>query len=1129
VVDIYSFPSYTSGTNHCTKAGIFKSQAGLNLNNSEKIKISSDAPGARLFMLGNEALARGAIEAGVKMAAAYPGTPSTEIVETLISLQNDLDMQIEWSVNEKVAFGAAFGASLCGVRGMAVMKHVGVNVALDSIMTAAYIGASGGLVIVEAEDPGQWSSQNEQDNRFIAEEAYLPVLEPSTAAEARDMLKEAFSLSEEFGQPFVLRSVTRIGHSRSDITLGTINRTKYRAVPTLDPDKLVMLPDAARKHRRLMIERLCRIKQAVNSWPCNRLKINPRAELGIIASGISYSYLLEALAWLKLEDRVSLLKIGTPYPLPEEPVKQILRLNPRILVVEELEPYLETHIKAVAQENGIITRIQGKDLLPKAGEYSVRIIVEAFCRIFNLKTPFDFKQADILVKETAPLLPERLPGLCAGCPHRNSHFIIKNVCERIKKETGIEPIRPGDIGCNSLGVNPPLNDIDLSTCMGGGFDLSNGIARVTDIPVIAHMGDSTFFHSGMAPMVNAVYNGTKITMIVMDNLTTAMTGSQPSPSSPRNSPAENTPAIRPEDIARACGIKFSAAVDPQDVETAMKTLYEAVKFKGPSFLVFRHPCAIMEQREKKARGEKIVPCTVNPGKCLSKADPYCTAACPLHIDVRGYVKLIGEGQYDQALKLIKEKLPFPGIMGRICTRPCEGKCKRGAVDESIAIAALKRSAADFGAESGEDLATAQEKPERIAVVGGGPAGCMAAYDLRKAGYRVTLFESQSVLGGMLSAGIPHYRLPRDIVLKELGRVRQMGVEVRLNTRVGADIKLSRLREQYQAVFIAAGAHRGKKLDIENGNRPGVTDGIAFLKRVNSGEKMEVKERVAVIGGGNVAVDCARSCLRLGFKEVQIVYRREKKQMPAIADEVKEAEKEGVLFHFMAVPARVLVEGNKVVGIACSRIRPGKIDESGRERPEVLQDTNFRFGVDMLIEAVGEEPDLEFLEDLPLALNNKLIKTDPLTLVTGIPGIFAGGDAVSGPATVIEALAAGRKAAVSIRRYLSGESLTDGREAEGTQLSQLQVETEGVIAMPRLPLPRLEVDQRRHNFSEVDAGYSIEEARQEAGRCLDCGCEKCIGLLGCPAISLIDGYPVIDSAQCPGCGLCAHVCPAGAIE
>jgi indolepyruvate ferredoxin oxidoreductase, alpha subunit len=1103
----------------------------MTLETAGKIKISSDAPGARLFVLGNEAIARGAIEAGAEVVAAYPGTPSTEIVETLMNSRGDLNMQVEWSVNEKVAFGTAFGASLCGVRAMAVMKHVGVNVALDSIMTAAYIGAAGGLVLVEAEDPGQWSSQDEQDNRFVAEMAYLPTLEPSSAGEARDMTADAFALSEKYGQPFMLRSVTRIGHSRSDLTLGKIARKKPAASCNIDPHKLVMLPDVARKHRRLMIARLEKIKKDVDSWAYNAIEQEPGARLGIIASGISYSFVKEALAWMQLQEQVSVLKIGTPYPLPEQLVTSFLRGVPRALIVEELEPYLENHIKALAQMKGIGIPIHGKDTLPVSGEYTARIVSQALGRIFNTNTAENFAAIDARVREAASLLPDRPPGLCAGCPHRASHLIIKTVCQRIKRRTGVEPIRPGDIGCNCLGVQSPMNDVDISTCMGGGYDLASGLARVTDAPVIAHLGDSTFFHSGMPPLVNAAHHGKRITLIVLDNQTTAMTGAQPSPSglNPENTAIS---PIKPEDIARACGIKFVAVVDPLDRDEAIKKLEKAVSFKGTSFLVFRRACAIVEQREKRARGEKIVPCEVQQAKCLAAAPPYCTATCPLHVDARGYVKLVGEGKYDQALKLIQQKLPFPGIMGRICTRPCEGKCKRGEIDESIAIAALKRVAADFGKLDDDELAVTHRRTEKVAIVGGGPAGCLAAYDLGRLGYQVELFDASPALGGMLTAAIPRYRLPEEIIHRDLDRMEKLGIKIRLNTRIGKDIPFERLMSQHQAVFLAPGAQRGKRLDIPNpaasASTRGVIEGIEFLKAVNAGKQIEAKGRVAVIGGGNVAVDCARTCLRLGFKYVEVLYRRDKKRLPAIAAEVAEAEREGVSFRFLVTPVEILAKGAQVSGLVCGRIQPGKSVEDRSQALEVQEGANFEIETDLVINATGEEPDLVFLNDTPLATERGLIKADPLTLATNIPGVFAGGDAVSGPATAVEALAAGRKAAISIDRYLKGEDLKERREGEGTHISPLQVETEDIAKRSRREMPLLAEGRRSNNMTEVELGYTREQAAEEAARCLHCGCEKCMAETGCPAIMVEDGKVSIDSSQCPGCGLCAEFCPTHAI-
>jgi len=311
----------------------------------KELTVGSDAPGERLFLLGNEAIARGAIEAGVQVAAAYPGTPSSEIMETLAGLAQQLGIYVEWSTNEKVAFEVAFAASLSGLRALASMKHVGLNVAHDAVMTASYAGARGGMVLLVADDPWAWSSQSEQDSRYIAEQGYLPVLEPSSVAEAKDMMVDAFRLSEEFHHPFMVRPVTRISHGRSDVALGEIFKERRQGYFTKDPARLVFTPAGARKNRPLMIDRFNQIKQAVDTFPGNHLELQDGARLGIIACGLSYSYTREALKWLGLESQVSLLKIGTPHPLPERLVKELLEAVPEVLVAEELDPFVELHEK----------------------------------------------------------------------------------------------------------------------------------------------------------------------------------------------------------------------------------------------------------------------------------------------------------------------------------------------------------------------------------------------------------------------------------------------------------------------------------------------------------------------------------------------------------------------------------------------------------------------------------------------------------------------------------------------------------------------------------------------------------------------------------------------------------------
>ncbi|OGO21354.1 MAG: indolepyruvate ferredoxin oxidoreductase subunit alpha, partial [Chloroflexi bacterium RBG_16_50_9] len=679
----------------------------------EKLTIASDAPGKSLFMLGNEAIARGAIEGGVQVVAAYPGTPSSEITESIINVAKQFDIYAEWSINEKVAFEVAMAASMCGVRALAVMKHVGVNVAHDPLMTAGYIGAKGGLVLVSADDPGQWSSQVEQDNRYIAEQGYIPVLEPSSAQEAKDMMADAFRLSEEFNQLFMLRSVTRIGHARGDVRLGKMTREKREGRFVKNP-LFVTLPANSRKSRVQMIQRLAKIKDAFDSLSYNQLKIGKGAKLGVIASGISYSYALEALRWLEMEDKASILKIGTPYPLPEKLTRELLSSAPLVLVVEELEPIIETHVKAIAQEAGITVKIHGKDVLPTAGELSTRLVTEAIIKLTGVKAPVDFSKIDNLAKEVAPLLPLRPPTMCAGCPHRASLYAINVAAKRVSRETGMEPILPGDIGCYAMGASPPLNADDTAICMGSGFDIPNGLAKVVKNPIIGHMGDSTFFHSGIPPMINAVQNKSKMTMVVLDNSITAMTGFQPRPGAGSGQDGDETPVIKMEDIAKASGVKFVRVIAPFDLKSSIDTIEKAIKFNGPSFIVSRELCSILYQRELRAKGEKLVPYQVDQKKCIANSMPYCTATCPLHIDVRGYVTLVNKGKFDEALKLIKEILPFPAIVGRVCTRPCEGKCKRGEVDEPIAINALKRSAVDHG-KADDDLTIAKERKEKVAV------------------------------------------------------------------------------------------------------------------------------------------------------------------------------------------------------------------------------------------------------------------------------------------------------------------------------------------------------------------------------------------------------------------------------
>jgi heterodisulfide reductase subunit A-like polyferredoxin len=484
--------------------------------------------------------------------------------------------------------------------------------------------------------------------------------------------------------------------------------------------------------------------------------------------------------------------------------------------------------------------------------------------------------------------------------------------------------------------------------------------------------------------------------------------------------------------------------------------------------------------------------------------PPCRAACPLQVNVQGYVALISQGKFKEALTLVREKNPLPGICGRVCTHPCEGECLRQNVDEPIAIDLLKRFVADYekpvcvqrtGREVDFELKIEQEKENRIAIIGSGPAGLTAAYDLRKMGYKPTIFEALPVAGGMLRVGIPDYRLPKDILKKEISILEDLGIEIKLNTPLGENLTIEDLKNNgYEAIFIAVGAHLSLKLEIPGEDLKGVYPGVEFLRRVNLGEKVEVGEKVVVVGGGNAAIDAARTVYRLGAKEVTIIYRRSRVEMPANKEEIEEAEKEGIKIFYLAAPTRILGKESKVNQVQCIRMRLGEPDASGRRRPIPLEGSEFIINADMIIPALGQSSDLSFLGS-PHKFNlvrGRGFEVDPLTLETNLKGIFAGGDTVTGPDTVIEAMAAGRKAAISIDRYLNGEDMRLGREGEGAQESKIEADIEGLKPEKRKKVATFSVDERKGNFKEVVLGFSEEEAIAEAKRCLACGgCSECM--------------------------------------
>jgi indolepyruvate ferredoxin oxidoreductase alpha subunit len=568
--------------------------------------LTKGAPGKQYLLLGNEAIARGAIEAGLELASTYPGTPSSEIGDSLFRATKHGKYFFEYCTNEKVAMEVAGAAAIANARAMVVMKHVGLNVASDAFMTLNYIGVRAGLVIVSADDPGCWSSQNEQDNRFYALLGDTPMLEPSDPQEAKDMTVYAFELSETLEQPVLLRVTTRISHTRAGVELGPITPPRKNAHFERDPFRFVTVPTVARKRHPILIEKM---KQATKiSEQSEWNKIKGRGKLGIITSGVSYNYVLEALNALQI--KATVFKIGMSYPLPKDRIQEFIALKEKIVIVEELKPYLENHARAFAQEKGILTPILGKSqgYFSEIGEFTPRTVIEGLAKALGLEAPPYFREVDEKFTKELSEPPPRPPILCAGCPHRATFYELATA-------TGRKGIYPTDIGCYTLAIQPPLEMADLLLCMGSSIGTACGLTAILDKPIVGAIGDSTFFHSGIPGLVNAVYNNHPVKIIVVDNQTTAMTGHQPHPGTGLTGMGTKGTKVHIEDIVRGVGVPFVKIIDPLKVKESIRTIREAVAFDGPAVIISRSPCALIDLARKRSENEKIIPYQVDPEVC----------------------------------------------------------------------------------------------------------------------------------------------------------------------------------------------------------------------------------------------------------------------------------------------------------------------------------------------------------------------------------------------------------------------------------------------------------------------------------------------------------------------------------
>ena len=551
---------------------------------------------SKKYVMGNGAIALGALSAGVNLVSGYPGTPSSEIIETVAKYPHE-GTYVEWSVNEKAAMEVAAAAAYCGARAMVTMKQVGLNVASDPLMSLAYIGVKGGMVVVSADDPGPISSQTEQDTRRFAEFARIPVLDPTSPEEAFEMVQDAFALSEKYRTPVILRPTTRVDHAYASVDTPDTFRAKEYEGFVKDPSRWVILPRLSYKNHAMIEKRNVEIGEEFSSYRFNMF--SGSSEKAVIATGVSFAYASE---FLKDYPDVRLIKVGAPYPLPESFLLNALSGVSEVLCFEELSPYIEESLLKLIGKHRLDIKVCGKLTgdVPASGENdadSARRIIGGFLGLDIPECGFDLS--------AAPQPPARPPVLCAGCPHRASFYAVKRAMK------GRKAVFCGDIGCYTLGNAMPLDMVDTCLCMGAGVTMAQGFNHMdSDVQAISFIGDSTFFASGITGVVNAVYNAADMIVCILDNSTTAMTGHQPHPGTGRNMMASPVEKVSIEKLLLAAGAKKVVTVDPLDLDAAINAVKECADIRGVKAIIFKSPCIAIVKPDKKLRvdSDKCIGC-----------------------------------------------------------------------------------------------------------------------------------------------------------------------------------------------------------------------------------------------------------------------------------------------------------------------------------------------------------------------------------------------------------------------------------------------------------------------------------------------------------------------------------------
>ena len=562
-------------------------------------ELLEDKPGKEILLLANEAIARGVLEAGVRLVALYPGTPSSEIGNNLTFMAPHIpNFYFEFSTNEKVALEVAGAAAVAGVRSMMVCKGPGLNVAADPFFSLTYVGVRGGMVIIVADDPSMWSSQNENDSRYYALMGNMPMIEPADPIEAKSMLLEAYKISEKLELPVLFRTTTRVNHTRAPVKFEKILSRPDKVVFEKDPFRFVPIPSVARKRHPWLLGQIKLARELSEKSTLNF--VTGEGDLGIITCGVSYNYVIESLSSMDIKAEV--LKLGITHPIPEKMITDFLRRHKQVLIVEELEPFLETHARRLAHLNKVAVEILGKEqgIFSRIYEYSPRIVMDALMAVTTRNTPINWEEIDKKIQEL-PEIPPRPPLLCAGCPHRATYYAIKAA-------TRGKAIYPSDIGCYTLSIAPPLETADILFDMGSSITTACGLAEVTDQDIVASIGDSTFFASGLPGIVNAVYNQHRICVVVLDNRTTAMTGHQPHPGTGLTGMQKEVPPIDIEEVCRGLGVKYVKTIEPFESMTSLVAeVREMVKWARenhlPAVLVSKEPCALLTAAARRRTGE----------------------------------------------------------------------------------------------------------------------------------------------------------------------------------------------------------------------------------------------------------------------------------------------------------------------------------------------------------------------------------------------------------------------------------------------------------------------------------------------------------------------------------------------